>query len=52
MAIKELLSVVMFSQATLQGRRSLAQRNWESNEAIIQVGNKDACNKKVIKTWQ
>ena len=35
MAIREFLSVVMFSQSTLQGRRNLAQRNWESNEAII-----------------
>ena len=52
MAIREFLSVVMFCQSTLQGRRNLAQRNWESNEAIIQVGNNDACNTKVIKTWQ
>ena len=29
MAMKEFLSVVMFSQSTLQGRKNLALRNWQ-----------------------
>ena len=35
MAIKEFLSVVMFGQSTLQGRKDLAHRNWQLNKAII-----------------
>ena len=35
MAIKELLSFVLFSQLTLQGRKNLAHRNWQLNKARI-----------------
>ena len=34
MAIREFLSVVMFSQSTLQGRKNLVHRNWQLNKAI------------------
>ena len=35
MALRELWGVKMFSWSTLQGCKNLAQRNWESNKAII-----------------
>ena len=35
MAIRELLSVVMFSQLTLRGCKNLAHRNWHLNKAKI-----------------
>ena len=35
MAIKEFWGANLFSRSTLQGRRDLAHRSWESNNAVI-----------------